>query len=97
MLPEMMININGYDFGLTQLKERICNVEIPKWAQNNPYILCKYLRKTLESEYVSQKINNWIDLIYGFKQQGPAAVQSMNIFFPLTYENAIKVDKITDP
>lgn len=47
MLPEMMININGYDFGLTQLKERICNVEIPKWAQNNPYVLCKYLRKTL--------------------------------------------------
>ena len=26
LLPEMMINTNKYDFGLTQLKERICNV-----------------------------------------------------------------------
>lgn len=46
---------------------------------------------------MSQKINNWIDLIYGYKQKGPAAVETMNIFFPLTYELAINIDKITDP
>lgn len=96
MLPEMMVNMNGYDFGLTQLKERICNVDIPKWSNNNPYIFCKYLRKALENELVSQKINNWIDLIYGYKQKGPAALESMNIFFPLTYELAINIDKISE-
>ena len=96
LLPEMMININNYDFGLTQLKERICNVEIPKWANHNPYIFCKNLRKSLESAYVTAKINHWIDLIYGYKQQGKAAVDSMNIFFPLTYEMAVNLDKISD-
>lgn len=47
LLPEMMVNINNYDFGLTQLKERICNVELPKWSKGNPYVFCKNLRKAL--------------------------------------------------
>ena len=46
---------------------------------------------------MNKKISHWIDLIYGYKQQGPAAIESMNIFFPLTYENGINVDKISDP
>ena len=54
------------------------------------------LRKSLEKEPVSRKINNWIDLMYGYKQKGKAAVESMNIFFPLTYENAINLEKVTD-
>lgn len=45
---------------------------------------------------MNKKINHWIDLIYGYKQQGPAAVESMNIFFPLTYENGISLEKITE-
>ena len=70
LLPEMFINTNHYDFGLTQEKQRICNVQLPNWADHNPYYFCKILRKALESPYVTKKINNWIDLIYGYKQKG---------------------------
>ncbi|KAJ5075155.1 beach domain-containing protein [Anaeramoeba ignava] len=53
-------------------------------------------RRALESEYVSQHLNEWIDLIFGFKQRGKEAVKSHNVFYYLTYENAVNIDLITD-
>lgn len=55
------------------------------------------MRKKLESAYVSENINHWIDLIFGYKQRGKAAIEHMNIFFPLTYEDAINLDTVEDP
>lgn len=55
------------------------------------------MRLSFESKFVSEHIKNWIDLIYGCKQKGKAAVDSMNIYFPLTYENAINIEKVIDP
>jgi factor associated with neutral sphingomyelinase activation len=46
---------------------------------------------------VSQNINGWIDLIYGYKQRGKEAIEHMNIFYPLTYEHCIDLEKVTDP
>lgn len=48
----------------------------------------------LESDYVSTHINNWIDLIFGYKQKGEEAVKALNTFYYLTYENAIDWDGI---
>ena len=39
-----MYNKNNYDFGVTQTKERIDNVELPQWAKGNPFIFVKHLR-----------------------------------------------------
>jgi hypothetical protein len=43
-------------------------------------------RKALESNYVSEHLNEWIDLIWGFKQNGKEAIENLNIFYYLTYE-----------
>lgn len=35
--------------------------------------------------------------MYGYKQRGKEAVENLNIFYPLTYEHCIDLDKVEDP
>lgn len=35
---------------------------------------------------MSAHLHEWIDLIFGFKQKGPAAVEALNVFYYCTYE-----------
>ena len=78
-MPEMYININKFEFGLNCEKKNINNVVLPLWGKHSPRIFCGILRKALESEYVSININNWIDLIFGYKQKGIHAEKSYNV------------------
>lgn len=66
----MFINKNNYEYGLTQEKVHVDNVILPEWADGNPFLFVARLRKELENRYVSENINHWIDLIYGYKQRG---------------------------
>jgi hypothetical protein len=43
----MFLDINNYDFGLTQEKTRIDNVQLPKWSGGNPYKFISTIRKKL--------------------------------------------------
>ena len=38
----------------------------------------------------------WIDLIFGFKQRGPEALKSFNLFHRLLCEGTIDLEKITN-
>ena len=39
------------------------------------------MRKALESDYVSENLNIWIDLIFGYKQRGEEAIKNFNCKF----------------
>jgi hypothetical protein len=41
-------------------------------------------------------LHHWIDLIFGYKQRGPASAAAHNIFHYLSYEGSVDIDKITD-
>ena len=42
------------------------------------------------------KINNWIDLIFGYAQKGEEAKKRKNIFSPYCYEGFIDLNKYND-
>ena len=87
--------MENHDFGMTQMKERIHNVKLPIWGPT-PYSFIAQHRRAFESEEVSTTINNWIDLIFGFKQKGKLAQESINLYYYLTYENTINLNSIED-
>ncbi|KAF2183457.1 beach-domain-containing protein [Zopfia rhizophila CBS 207.26] len=95
-LPEFLMNINGYNFGVRTTGEKIDNVALPPWAKGDPAIFIAKQREALESPYVSKNLHHWIDLIFGFKQRGEAAVEAVNVFQHLTYHGSIDLDSITE-
>lgn len=54
-----------FDLGILQnTRERVDDVVLPAWA-NTPEDFIAIHRRALESEFVSQNLHNWIDLIFG--------------------------------
>ncbi|KAJ6781729.1 hypothetical protein PWT90_05226 [Aphanocladium album] len=96
-LPEFLTNVNGYDFGRRQSNGvKVDNVVLPPWAKGDPKIFIAKHREALESRYVSENLHRWIDLVFGFKQRGEAAVENLNVFHHLSYAGASDLDRITD-
>jgi hypothetical protein len=97
-MPDFLINTNHLDLGHRQRWDRaVRDVELPPWAHGSPEECVRRLRQALESEHVSERLHEWIDLIFGYKQRGPAAEAALNVFHSLTYEGAVDVDQIDDP
>ncbi|KZT70568.1 beach-domain-containing protein [Daedalea quercina L-15889] len=93
-LPEFLENSARIDFGVQQSTgERIDDVKMPPWAKCDPLLFIALHREALESDYVSENLPHWIDLIWGYKQRDP---KSLNVFHPLSYEGSIDLDAITD-
>ncbi|KAG2459437.1 NBEL1 protein, partial [Polypterus senegalus] len=94
--PEFLENQNDFDLGRLQLtKDRVNHVVLPNWAKSPEEFIYKH-RKALESEFVSAHLHEWIDLIFGFKQRGPAAIEALNVFYYCTYEGAVDLDSIVN-
>ncbi|KAI6706714.1 hypothetical protein NL676_009676 [Syzygium grande] len=95
-LPEILTNENCIDFGTTQMGDKLDRVKLPPWAESPIDFIHKH-RMALESEHVSTHLHEWIDLIFGYKQRGKEAISANNVFFYVTYEGAVDIDKIADP
>lgn len=53
--------------------------------------------QALESDYVSAHLHRWIDLIFGHKQHGSAAVEAVNTYHPYFYGDKMDFNNIKDP
>ncbi|XP_051708461.2 neurobeachin-like protein 2 isoform X4 [Oryctolagus cuniculus] len=94
--PDFLENQNGFDLGCLQLtNEKVGDVVLPPWASSPEDFIQKH-RRALESEYVSAHLHEWIDLIFGYKQRGPAAEEALNVFYYCTYEGAVDLDHVAD-
>uniref|UniRef100_A0AAR2KU15 Neurobeachin-like protein 2 n=1 Tax=Pygocentrus nattereri TaxID=42514 RepID=A0AAR2KU15_PYGNA len=94
--PEFLQNMNGFNLGCLQVNQEPVNeVFLPRWASSREDFIRKH-RKALESEHVSAHLHEWIDLIFGYKQRGPEAVEALNVFYYCTYEGAVDLDAIAN-
>ena len=94
--PAALTNHNNLPLGTTQSGLEVGDVNLPKWA-SSPHEFVRLMRIALESEHVSANLHSWIDLIFGAKQRGQAAIDAHNLFHYLTYEGAVDLDAIADP
>uniref|UniRef100_A0A1B6DVR8 Lysosomal-trafficking regulator n=1 Tax=Clastoptera arizonana TaxID=38151 RepID=A0A1B6DVR8_9HEMI len=95
-LPEFLTNAEGFNFGQRQNGLRVDDVGLPTWALNDPRRFILIHRQALESDFVRENLPHWIDLVFGYKQTGKAAVESINVFHPATYYG-FDVESISDP
>ena len=93
---DFLRNVNHLDLGTTQAGEVVNDVVLPPWAPTAEDFI-RIQREALESEFVSQRLHHWVDLIFGYKQRGPAAIEAKNVFFYLTYSGAVDLAQIEDP
>jgi beige protein homolog 1 len=107
-LDAFLSNHNSFNFGVKQDDgEVIDSVVLPPWAKGDPKVFIQRHREALECDYVSEHLHGlsilsrtnveWIDLIFGYKQRGEAAIKATNVFHHLSYQGSIDLEKILDP
>ncbi|CAF1245717.1 unnamed protein product [Adineta ricciae] len=96
-LPEFLCNLNKFDLGKLQSNNQLLNdVQLPPWAHDSPEEFIRLHRLALESDYVSAHLHKWIDLIFGYKQTGQAAIDALNVYMYCSYERPMDADVIDD-
>eukprot|EP00261_Vitis_vinifera_P034416 XP_019075659.1 PREDICTED: protein GFS12 isoform X2 [Vitis vinifera] len=65
------------------LHSGMADLAVPSWARS-PEEFIKVHRDALESDQVSCQIHHWIDITFGYKMSGQAALAAMNVMLPST-------------
>ena len=91
--PQSAGATRGLPLGTRQDGQLVDDVVLPPWATDATDFVAKH-RAALESEHVSAHLHEWIDLIFGCRQRGKAAEESLNVFYHLTYEGAVDLDRL---
>ena len=69
-----------------KVKIQVDDVVVAEWARDHHHFI-QVMSLSLECLHVSDKINNWIDLIFGHKQQ---STDHYNLFKQLCDEETVK-------
>ncbi|CEG50257.1 Kinase A-anchor protein Neurobeachin and related BEACH and WD40 repeat proteins [Plasmopara halstedii] len=83
----------GQDVSMTASLKR--DVALPPWAAS-PYDFVRLHRLALESDYVSSNLHHWIDLIFGYKQNGAMAVDALNTYHIASYPERLDLSTSSD-
>ena len=83
---------NNFNFGWLQSGEEVNHVNLPTYVQTQtPEEMVFIFRQALESDYVSNNLNKWVDLVFGIKSgTGKEAIKACNLFHKLTYSHTLK-------
>ena len=92
--PDIFLNINELNMGTREDGVKVNDVLTP--CNNNPYEFIFTMKKILESNHVSMKINKWIDLIFGYKAKGKEAELAFNLFTEASYQESININNVED-
>ena len=90
--PSFLVNGSGLALGRRQDGRPVDDVALPPWSGGDPSAFLAAHRAALESPRASANLHHWVDLVFGFKARGPAALAADNLFHPLTYEDALPAD-----
>ena len=93
-LPEMFLNINKLNLGTLNDETQINDVITP--CRNNPYEFTSIMRYLLESQKISNELNEWIDLIFGIKARDKEAEIAKNLYREESYQEDINLDEVED-
>ena len=52
------------------------------------------MKTVLESDKLSKTLQNWADLIFGYKARGKEAENSNNLFTEASYQETINIEKV---
>lgn len=85
---DFLKNYENYDLGVLTSGKKVHDVELPPWAKNAAQFVILN-RMALESPYVSENINQWIDLIFGCRSRGKGAEDVFNVFSPYSYPECL--------
>ena len=93
-MPEMYLNINDINLGKQENNSIVYNVITP--CENNSYSFTEIMKRIFENGKISTNLNNWVDIIFGYKVKGKDAENAKNVYTEASYQEIVNLDKVEE-